>query len=142
MEIEDIKINESIKLINEKSIKLTADKFGETKEYIDYEFILPWMALNQKNYDEYIQLNKFDQQFFLRHILRENLKTISKGFNYEIKNIDGIKVDGHFIKKEIKFKEMTMLCFMGNFMINFYVPDYLGVGKQVARGFGTVRKGE
>ncbi|MBD3349857.1 MAG: hypothetical protein GF364_00045 [Candidatus Lokiarchaeota archaeon] len=138
MEIEDIKINESIKLINEKSIKLTADKFGETKEYIDYEFILPWMALNQKNYDEYIQLNKFDQQFFLRHILRENLKTISKGFNYEIKNIEGIKVDGHFQKREIKFKDITMLCFFGKFMTNFSLPDYLGIGKQVARGFGTV----
>jgi hypothetical protein len=140
MEIEDIRINYSRRRINEKSISICEDKFGEAEEFLDYKFIFPWMALNQNNYDEYIKLNKFDQQSFLRHILRENLKTISKGFGYEIKNIDGIKVDGIFIKKEIKFKNMTMLCFAGNFMTNFYLPDYLGIGKQVARGFGTVGK--
>jgi hypothetical protein len=33
-----------------------------------------------------------------------------------------------------------MICFQGEFTTNFLIPDYLGIGKQVARGFGTVVK--
>jgi hypothetical protein len=33
-----------------------------------------------------------------------------------------------------------MICFTGEFMVNFHIPDYLGIGKQVARGFGTVER--
>jgi len=33
-----------------------------------------------------------------------------------------------------------MLGFLGEFEVNFDIPDYLGIGKSVSRGFGTVKK--
>ena len=33
-----------------------------------------------------------------------------------------------------------MLTFRGEFSTNFQIPDYLGLGKQVARGYGMVKK--
>jgi len=33
-----------------------------------------------------------------------------------------------------------MQCFTGDFTTNFLIPDFLGIGKQSARGFGVVRK--
>jgi hypothetical protein len=33
-----------------------------------------------------------------------------------------------------------MLCFTGDFTTNFLIPEFLGLGKQSARGFGVVRK--
>jgi hypothetical protein len=77
---------------------------------------------------------------FLRHLIRENLKTVSKGFHYDIPAIDDIKVEGYFKSRPMNFKNIRMTCFTGDFTMNFLLPDYLGVGKQVARGFGTVRR--
>ena len=140
MEIEGIKIGERYKVINEKSILLKEEKFGVTDDFIDYKFLSPWMALNQENYNKYNCMNRYDQMAFLKHILRENLKTISKGFGYTITGIDDVKVDGSFRRKLVNFKNIQMLCFTGKFITNFHIPEYLGIGKQVARGFGMVEK--
>ena len=37
-------------------------------------------------------------------------------------------------------KGNPMLGFLGEFEVNFEIPDYLGIGKSVSRGFGTVKK--
>lgn len=140
MELNNIKIGEKEETIFEKSITLKEEEFGVADKYIDYRFLSPWMALNQENYKKYKNLNSFEQMQFLKHILRENLKTISKGFNYTIPDIEKVKVDGNFVKKEVNFKNIKMVCFTGSFLTNFYLPDFFGIGKQVARGFGMVRK--
>ncbi|MBU1206823.1 MAG: CRISPR-associated endonuclease Cas6 [Proteobacteria bacterium] len=44
--------------------------------------------------------------------------------------------------KEVKtsLKSTPMLGFLGNFSVNFEIPDYWGIGKSVARGYGTVKR--
>ena len=96
------------------------------------------MALKEENYRKYKTLNQIEQQNFLKHLLRENLKTLSKGFVYTIPDIEEIKVEGFFKPRSVNFKNIKMLCFTGEFMVNFYIPDYLGLGRQSARGFGVV----
>ncbi len=126
--------------INEKEICLKEYDFGVSDEFINYKFISPWMALKEENYGKYNGLNKFEQQGFLKHLLRENFKSLSKGFNYWIDNIENVKVEGYFKPKRINFKNQKMLCFSGEFMTNFHIPDFMGLGKQSARGFGVVKK--
>ena len=140
MELNNIKIGDKEETVFEKSITLKEEEFGVARDYIDYQFLSPWMALNQENYEKYKIMNRFEQMQSLKHILRENLKTISKGFDYTIPDIEDVKVDGNFVKKEVNFKNMKMVCFTGSFLTNFYLPEFLGIGKQVARGFGVVRK--
>ena len=70
---------------------------GVSDDFIDYQFLSPWMALNQENYEKYKQMNRFEQVQFLKHILRENLKTISKGFDYIIPDIEEVKVDANWV---------------------------------------------
>ena len=43
-------------------------------------------------------------------------------------------------EKSTQFKGQTMLAFKGEFVINADIPDGLGLGKSVSRGFGTVKK--
>lgn len=140
MELNNIKIGDKEETIFEKSISLKEEEFGIAEDYIDYQFLSPWMALNQENYEKYKQMNRFEQIQFLKHILRENLKTISKGVDYTIPDVEKVKVEGNFVKQVVNFKSLKMLCFTGFFLTNFYLPDYLGIGKQVARGFGMVKR--
>jgi len=36
------------------------------------------------------------------------------------------------------FKNQEMLTFQGKFVTNAVLPDYVGLGKSVSRGFGTI----
>jgi len=49
-------------------------------------------------------------------------------------------VDGWFKPLEVNFHNQPMQCFTGDFTTNFLIPEFLGLGKQSARGFGVVRK--
>ena len=40
--------------------------------------------------------------------------------------------------KSCTVKDVSMLGIMCEFMENFSIPDYLGLGKSVSRGFGAV----
>jgi len=124
----------------EKSIQLRMDEFGQTDVFHDYQFISPWMALKEENFATFKTLNKIEKQHFLRHLLRENLKTVSKGFHYNIPAVDEIQVAGYFRPHPMNFKNIRMTCFTGEFTMNFILPDFLGLGKQVARGFGTIKR--
>ena len=124
----------------EKNLKIKKYNFGMTENPSQYKFISPWMALNQKNYKKYKNSNGFEKQNLLKNILFGNLLTLSKGLGYTIPDKDKINVQGFFNPIKINFKNQKMLGFYGNFITNFQIPDYLGLGKQSARGFGIVRK--
>lgn len=124
----------------EKTILIRECILGQAEQYIQYRFTSPWMALKEENYETYNTLDPAERQHFLRHLLRENLKTLSKGVGYWIPAIDAVKVEGFFKETPRNFKNNRMICFSGEFMVNFHIPDRLGIGKQVARGFGTVEK--
>ena len=135
-----LKINHRHIEIPEKSIQVMEEKIGMSDDFIRYRFITPWMALNQNNYGEYKQLDPIEKEKKLNRILWGNLRTLAHGFNYWIEDQEKLKVSGHFEMKEGRFKGNTMLTFTGEFITNFYIPHYSGIGKQVARGYGTVEK--
>ena len=126
--------------VPEKSIQIVETMIGETEEFYKYSFLTPWMALNQSNYQEFRQLNFVEREVKLKRILWGNLRALAHGFGYWIPDPEEVKVRGDFRMKTGNFKGNAMLTFTGEFSTNFHIPDYLGLGKQVARGNGTVVK--
>jgi len=126
--------------LNEKEIISCNVEIGQQNEFTYYQFLSPYMALNQENYLKYQAADKYDKVTLLKDILKNNLKTISKGFSYEIPEFEKIAVQANLKPKLINFKNVKMLCFTGDFKTNFLIPDYWGLGKQTARGFGVVKQ--
>ncbi len=139
-EVDSIRINGTEFHSLEKDIRIIESKFGACEQFHMYEFISPWMALNEENHVKYQNSNQIERNQLLKRILKNNLKTISKGFEYWIEGFDDIQIDGWFKPVDVNFKNLKMLCFKGEFCTNFEIPDYLGLGKQSARGFGVVIK--
>ena len=139
-DLDELIINERVYKLPEKEIMLKTLELSESNDFINYRFVSPWMALNQDNFTIYKEKDKLEQQQFLKMLLKQNLKSLCKGLGYWIENVDNIKVEGYFKEKPVNFKNRKMLCFTGEFMINFHIPQYLGLGKQSARGFGVVEK--
>ncbi|MCD6274298.1 MAG: hypothetical protein J7K30_16025 [Deltaproteobacteria bacterium] len=50
------------------------------------------------------------------------------------------KIDHKLKEVKVNLKGKNMTAFTGIFKTNFCLPDYLGIGKSVSRGFGGVRR--
>ncbi len=146
MELNKMKIGHKEETIFEKSITLKEEEFGVVESYIDYQFLSPWIALNQRNYKKYKEMEKIsdvDERYnqikkLLKKVLIGNIISISKSLDYTVK--EQIKVE-HLLKEvPVKLKSTDMNAFSGVFRTNFYLPDYFGLGKSVSRGFGMVKK--
>lgn len=134
-----ITLNNTNYEIIEKSMFIKNQEFGLTNGIYFYEFITPWIALNQKNYETYLfnESNEIRAKL-LRNVLTGNIISMSKALGYTVP--DKIRCDIDLMSRELKFKKRNFISFSGGFMVNFYIPDYLGIGKSVSKGYGTVRK--
>lgn len=121
----------------EKQMYFNVEQFGCLDELMRYNFISPWMCLNEKNYKIYLNSSAEEKKKLLNKILIGNILSMSKGLGYTVDK--ELKTYVEVTPCEINFKNKTMLGFKGHFIINFKIPDYLGIGKSVSRGFGTVK---
>ncbi|MGB2727026.1 MAG: CRISPR-associated endonuclease Cas6 [Halobacteriota archaeon] len=108
-------------------------------EIISYEFITLWIALSQDNYQQYLESKREERRELLRRTLIGNIPSASKGLDYVV--LEEIKVEiGRLRQRKCEIKGTAFIGFLDRFMANFVIPDYMGLGKSVSRGFGTVRR--
>jgi len=119
-----------------KELEFHYISLGITDTLQQYQFITPWLALNQKNYQEWQVLSKVEKQERLRRTLIGNILSMAKGLEYVV--TDEIRVNLDVRPVPAILKGVSMIGFLGEFQVNFHIPDYLGLGKSVSRGFGTV----
>jgi len=94
------------------------------------------MSFNQKNHKKYISSDELEKQHLLERILIGNCLSFFKSIDHYVE--DQIQIKGTFNEKNTKFKGNRMLAFEGLFTANLKLPDFIGLGKSVARGFGTI----
>lgn len=126
------------KVHSEIEIKVVDQVFGDSEDLIEYRFTTPWMALNQKNYGLFVSGYTESKEKLLKSILIGNILSLSKSLAYKIENRIHAKLK--LTKSKANFKNNSMITFYGNFFVNFHIPDYLGIGRSVSRGFGTVKR--
>jgi hypothetical protein len=121
----------------QKNIENKIIDIGLTDELQAYRFETLWMALNQQNFASYIQEDEECKLRHLKSILIGNILSFYKAMNYRAQNtvMVKLKVTG---QKETEFKNNTMSVFEGEFVTNCLLPNSIGLGKQTARGFGTI----
>ena len=107
-----------------------------------YEFITPWMAFNQKNFDKYkseIQGSSDEKRVeFLSRILIGNILSFAKSIDWWVE--EEIKVIPVLKDINVNFKSMNMIGFKGFFFTNIVLPEDIGLGQSSSRGFGTIKE--
>ncbi len=121
-----------------KEIILKEEDFGIAPENIKYKFLTSWFALNEENYQKYKNYSYSERTDQLRSILIRNIMAIAKTFQYFVDS--KIMVSTRLKETSIKFKGKDVIGFLGTFQVNFNLPDYIGLGKSVSRGFGTIKR--
>lgn len=135
-----INLNSNKYEIIEKGIAIKELNFGMSDNLIKYKFVTPYFALNQKNYIKYNSLDHREKKQLLDKILIGNILSMSKSLNYTIP--DSIKSYTELKLRKSSLKGVPIATFIGTFLINFEIPNLLGIGKSVSRGFGTVKQYE
>ncbi|MFQ3573540.1 MAG: CRISPR-associated endonuclease Cas6, partial [Thermodesulfovibrionales bacterium] len=90
-----------------------------------YSFLTPWLALNEKNYEQYQKLGTWaKKKELLEKTLIGNIISVSKSLGYTVP--EPIKANISSMKEvQTKLKGIPMLGFLGKFSVNFEIPDYL-----------------
>lgn len=138
--VTQLRLNGKSYEVFEKSILVEKVDYGISSGIIFYDFLSPWLALNEKNYEIYQRVRNWeDKKKLLEKILIGNIISMSKGLGYTVP--EPIKASiGKLREVSTSLKGTPMLGFLGTFSINFEVPDYWGIGKSVSRGFGVVKR--
>ncbi|MCA9128996.1 MAG: hypothetical protein KDB22_18040 [Planctomycetales bacterium] len=131
--------NEELEVL-QSDLQTESSTIEVTDEPLRYRFVTPWLALNQKNFHEYTQSRS---QSFRREKLDRTLVGNCLGMckSLGIHLADRITADCsglHSIKTTLKGQ--GMIGFIGTFSINLHLPNHLGLGKSVSRGFGTIER--
>lgn len=137
LKIKELKIGERTYPVLQKNIENKTVHIGLCEDLYAYRFETLWMALSQRNYAEYITEATEQKPKHLKSILTGNILSFFKWVNYRVDaNIMiNLKITA---ERETQFKNNTMLAFEGSFVTNVLLPEYIGLGKATARGFGAI----
>lgn len=109
-----------------------------SKDMVEYRFVSPWLGLNQENYQKWHQIYGWkERKQFLNAILVGNMLSMAKGLGVVIEH--RLNVQSHLEQVPAQYKGVGMTGFSGSIRVNLQLPDYLGIGKGVSQGFGTLR---
>jgi hypothetical protein len=115
------------------------EPFGVTGTMVNYEFLTPWLALNQQNTKKFYELKgKPERDAFLQKLLAGGLGTLAKSLDYKLPEPIVCEEKVRFRKDWIDNK--SVMVFTGKFRTSLRIPDYLGMGQSVSQGFGTLRQ--
>lgn len=138
LEIDETKLGDEQLSVLESQFETRSEQLEVTAEPIEYRFATPWLALNQNNFREYTNTrNQRSRKDELSRILVGNCLGLAKSLG--IRFTDRITADCRRLASiKTSLKGQGMIGFVGKFTVNLTLPDHLGLGKSVSRGFGTI----
>jgi len=92
-----------------------------------------WLPIKQENYLDYIN-SKID----LNKVLQNNILEVFKGMGITADKT--IIAKGEYKEKSVNLNNINHFGFTGRFETNVLLPDYIGLGKSKAFGFGTIKQ--
>jgi len=123
--------------ISDTEIEEKEDYFKPISKLISYRFVTPWIALNQATGNRYRSLKNEEKASYLNNLLGQNIVFMSREMGLELESNIFMKVKlPSFSPKTVD--ENNWGAFDGEFETNFVLPNYLGIGNGITRGYGTI----
>ncbi len=137
LQIQQLNIQGVIYPVLNKNINSWNTEIGVYNELYEYRFQALWMPLNKDNYQRYRAARNWEEKRgILTEVLTGNIISFFKGVSYTVRA--DIMLMPNVEQHATHFKGRKMVAFKGGFTTNALLPNYIGLGKAVARGFGTI----
>ena len=113
------------------------DHFKQVDQLLSYRFVSPWVALSKNTQNRYKSLKNKDRTAFLNRLLGQNLVFLAREVGIEIndKVYTKLRLESLFPKQVY---ENSWGSFSGEFQTNFILPNYIGLGNGITRGYGAI----
>jgi len=123
--------------ILEKDVEESVDRFKHVDQLLRYRFVSPWVALSKNTQNRYKSLKSKDRIAFLNRLLGQNIVFLAREMGVELneKVYTKLNLDSLFPKQVY---ENNWGSFSGEFQTNFILPNYIGVGNGITRGYGAI----
>ena len=100
-----------------------------------------WMALNTDNYEPWMAIDSLAERLrFLERKLISHILAFGKGINWWLDQPLEVTITQLKREKQVQYKSIRARCFDISFKANVFLPEYIGLGKGSAKGFGVVRR--
>lgn len=98
-----------------------------------------YLPLNQANYEEYLQLDGMVERCaLLERCLLGNILSFAKGVGVFFDGQVKVVLQSITHERLYRFKDIKMMGFDIVFKTNVLLPQYIGLGKKVSFGYGTL----
>jgi hypothetical protein len=125
--------------ITSRDPAIRPEPFGIMETPGTYEFLTPWLALNQQHAKKFYDLKgKPQRDAFMQKLLTAQLTTLAKSLDYEMSAPVLCEAKVRFRRDRIG--QENVIVFLGKFRTNLHIPDYLGIGQSVSQGYGTIKR--
>jgi len=113
------------------------DGLGSTDKTIQYKFLTPWIALNQINLKRYKALTDKDRLILLRRLLSQNIAFVGKEVGLTLEKRIFVDLSLESLQANL-MDEGKMGSFDGKFRTNFILPNFIGLGNGITKGYGVL----
>ena len=123
--------------VNDINIYKQTDILVPSNQPMSYRFISPWVALNPITNKRYKNLNNSGRIKYLSQLLTHNILFLGKemGITIDAKVYTWLSLSSLSPKT---VGEKNWGSFFGGFKTNFILPNYIGLGNGITRGFGAI----
>jgi hypothetical protein len=130
---------ESMCRITVRDPAIRPEPFGIMESFSTFEFLTPWIALNQQHAKKFYDLKgKPERDAFMQKLLTAHVTTLAKSLDYEIP--EPIICEAKVRFRIDRIGRENVMVFLGKFRTNLSIPDYLGIGRSVSQGYGTIKR--
>lgn len=100
-----------------------------------------YQPLNREHYPLFQRCSTLSQkQQYLAHLLHTHILNFAQGIGWQIKGALRVEVTQILKEKIIPYQSFKAHCFDLKFEANAFLPEYIGLGKGLRKGFGTLRR--
>lgn len=113
--------------------------------YVDSSFhhysLINWLPFNRENYARFKAIrSQVEQVIMLEKILVGNILSLAKGVSWRIDQQINVRITHVGDPKPVSVKSVKRMAISIYFLTNVVLPDYIGLGKNVSSGYGTLNK--
>jgi len=118
-------------------VEIIENRFQHIDQLLRYRFVSPWVALGNTTQNRYKFLKNKDRIAFLNKLLGQNIVFLGRemGIDLQEKVYTKIRLTS-LLPKPVD--EDNWGAFTGEFQTNFVLPDYIGIGNGITRGYGAI----
>jgi len=125
-----------------ENLKLESIKLNIWDKMIPYQ-IRNWVALNQENYKEFLIITSLVEKIkFLEAKFIGNIISLAKGVEWQVEREIKCTITHYNKPVPVMVKGQKIMGFNLELETNIYLPNHIGIGKNVSLGYGMIFRKE